>query len=195
MVCPEANRLTTERLLLRPYWEDDWEAVHGYASDPEVTRFQAWGPNTEEETRHFVRQALRENAQPERVAYHFAIVLRGVGGGSLIGGCTLRITDPVLREAMIGYTLASRFWNQGYTTEAAAALLRLGFEDLRLHRIVSWCTPENVGSWRVMEKIGMRREGHEREAAFFKGRWHEWLRYALLEHEWRRAASGDGGRA
>jgi ribosomal-protein-alanine N-acetyltransferase len=105
--------------------------------------------------------------------------------GTLIGGCNLSVTNASMREAMIGYTIDPRYWRRGYTTEAAAELLRLGFADLGLHRITSRCTPRNVGSWRVMEKIGMRREGHEREAAWFKEAWHDWLRYALLDHEWR----------
>jgi RimJ/RimL family protein N-acetyltransferase len=179
----ERIELTTERLLLRPFREEDWEAVHEYAADPEVSRHQAWGPNTQEETRQFLQECVQENQKPERAAFHFAVVLKA--GGRFLGGCTLRITDAGLREAMIGYTLDRRFWGRGYMTEAAGALLRFGFQDLRLHRVVSWCTPENVGSWRVMEKAGMRREGHEREAAFFKGRWHDWLRYAVLDREWR----------
>lgn len=178
--------LTTQRLILRPFREDDWEAVHEYAADPEVSLHQPWGPNSEEETRQFLWHSTQENEQTERTAYHFALIRQE--DGQLIGGCTLRITNARFGEAMIGYTLNRRFWNQGYTTEAAHALLEVGFQTLNLHRIISWCTPENIGSWRVMEKIGMRREGHEREAIFFKGEWRDWLRYALLDHEWQEAA-------
>ena len=177
----------TARLLLRPYREDDWTLVQEYAANPEVSRHQAWGPNTEEETQAFLRTSIAENEASDRTAYHFAIVLRDED--CLIGGCTLRVTDAGLREAMIGYTLNPRYWNRGYTTEAARELLVLGFRDLGLHRIVSWCNPENIGSARVMEKAGMRREGHEREAAHFKGEWHDWLRYALLDHEWKQFAT------
>ncbi len=179
--------LTTERLYLRPYREDDWEAIQEYAADPEVSQHQPWGPNTEEDTRQFLQNTIQENEQIERTAYHFVLVLRFEG--QLIGGCTLRITNARFGEAMIGYTLNRRFWNQGYTTEAARALLELGFQTLYLHRITSWCTPENIGSWRVMEKIGMRNEGHEREAVHFKGKWRDWLRYAMLDQEWKKIAS------
>jgi RimJ/RimL family protein N-acetyltransferase len=178
--------LTTERLLLRPFRHDDWSAVHEYAADPQVCQYQAWGPNTQEQTRQFVQHCMDENGQDERAAYHFAITTRA--SGVVIGGCTLRVTNTELREAMIGYSLHPRFWNQGYMTEAARALLAFGFDDLGLHRVLSWCTPENVGSWRVMEKAGMRREGHEREATFFKGQWHDWFRYALLDREWNQSA-------
>ena len=59
-----------------------------------------------------------------------------------------------------------------------------------LHRVVSTCDSDNIGSWHVVEKVGMRREGHEWEAAWFKGCWHARLRYAILEHEWRAAREG-----
>ena len=89
------------------------------------------------------------------------------------------------RQASLGYCMHPDYWGQGYMTEAAAALLKFGFEEMTWRRITSFCDPDNIGSWRVMEKIGMRREGHEREAKWFKGRWHDWLRYAILNHEWR----------
>lgn len=179
-------QILTDRLLLRPLTINDWEAAHEYAADPEVSLHQAWGPNTEEQTRGFVQHCVEENAElpQHRTAYHFAVVLQA--SQTFLGSCTLRVTDPELREAMIGYTLNRRYWNQGYTTEVARALLAFGFGELELHRILSWCTPENVGSWRVMEKAGMRREGHEREATFFKGEWRDWHRYAVLDHEWKR---------
>ena len=166
--------LTAKRLTLRPYREEDWIAAHEYGADPEVSQYQAWGPNTEEQTRAFILWSIKENeeAPDSRTAYH-------------IGGCTLRITNAEQREAMIGYTLSPRYWNQGFTTEAAAALLQVAFQQLGLHRVTSWATPENVASWRVMEKIGMRYEGREREATFFKGKWHDWVKYAILDHEWR----------
>lgn len=175
--------LTTERLVLRPYRESDWEAVHEFGADPEVSRYMAWGPNTEEQTRDFIRRCIDQTNDPGRDLYAFAIALRETG--AVVGGCNLSWTNREYRTMMIGYTVARPYWNRGYTTEAARELLRLGFEEMGLHRVVSWCEPENVGSWRVMEKIGMRREGHEREVEFWKSRWHDWLRYAILAHEWR----------
>jgi ribosomal-protein-alanine N-acetyltransferase len=174
--------LLTERLLLRPFRLQDFAAVHAYASLPEVSEHQAWGPNTEDDTRHFLEQSILDTQETERARFHFAVV--SPNDTEFFGGCTLFITNPGLREAMIGYTFSPHCWGRGYATETARALLRLGFEELGLHRITSWATPENIASWRVMEKAGMRREGHEREAAFFKEAWHDWVRYALLDHEW-----------
>ncbi len=63
-------------------------------------------------------------------------------------------------------------------------MVRLGFEEHKLHRIGAGCVADNAGSARVLEKIGMQREGHLREKAYFKGRWWDSLLYAILDHEW-----------
>lgn len=174
--------LTTQRLILRPYEPGDWVAAHQYGGDAETCQYQRWGPNTEDETREFVEDCVEASTWPEELGYYYAITLKE--DGTLIGGCNLCHVSKTDSGAMIGYTINRDYWRQGYTSEAAAALLELGFTEAGLHRIVSWCTPENIGSWKVMEKIGMRREGHEREAVWFKGEWHDWLRYALLDYEW-----------
>jgi RimJ/RimL family protein N-acetyltransferase len=168
--------LTTDRTLIRTLRLDDIPHIHEYAKLPEACEYQGWGPNTEEDTRQFVEKHI---AAP----YFFSIELKDTK--QLIGGCNLSVTNKELREAMIGYTLNPKYWNKGYMTEVARKLLEFGFGTLQLHRIQSHATPENVGSWRVMEKLGMRREGHEVEAAYFKGKWHDWFRYAILDREWK----------
>jgi len=70
-------------------------------------------------------------------------------------------------------------------TEAAQIIVGFGFEELSLHRIYATCDPANVRSAKVMEKLGMRWEGHFREHQFVKGTWRDSLLYAVLEHEWR----------
>jgi RimJ/RimL family protein N-acetyltransferase len=70
-------------------------------------------------------------------------------------------------------------------TEAARAVLRFGFTELKLHRIFATCRPANIGSARVLEKLGMQREGHFRQHRWMKGAWHDSYLYAILDHEWR----------
>lgn len=72
-------------------------------------------------------------------------------------------------------------------TEARLAWIGFGFDSLRLHRIYGACLPENEAYARVMEKVGMRREGHQRESCWMKGRWVDFLQYAILEREWQAA--------
>lgn len=132
------------------------------------------------------RFVSQQREQP-RTKFQFAIVLPA--GGHIIGTCGLRINDPALREGNIGYELDSRYWGQGYATEAACEMLRVGFEEHNLHRIWAGCVAENVGSARVLEKIGMQREGHFREKEFFKARWWDSLLYGIIDHEWQSQSS------
>jgi ribosomal-protein-alanine N-acetyltransferase len=107
-----------------------------------------------------------------------------LAGDRLVGRVGLGISEPDLREAVLWFTLHPAEWGQGYITEAARALVNAGFRELHLHRICAECDPENIGSWRVLEKIGMRREGHLRENAWIKGEWVDSLIYAVLDREW-----------
>ena len=146
--------LKTERLILRKYKTDDFEAVHSYGSSEENTIYMLFGANTEERTREVIRHFIDCSEVEPMTDYHFAVVLKE--NNHLIGGCSIVISDD---EAEIGWLLHRDYWRQGYGTELARELLRFGFEDLKLHRIISHCDCENVGSYKIMEKIGMRREG------------------------------------
>ena len=173
-------RLETERLVLREFQVADAGAIHEYASDPEVAQYMDWGPNTPEETEAVLQMRLRQQEAPDLSdPYSLAVVLKETG--KLIGVVSLYDIDPVNRSAGVGYCLNRAFWGQGYATEAVRAMLQFGFEELHLHRIYGTCRPENIGSWRVMEKVGMRREGHLREDRWMKGRWQDSLLYAILE--------------
>lgn len=173
--------LRTDRLLLREFAEDDWAAFHAIESLPEVARFQSFEPRTIAESRAYVLEASQSATEDPRLTYDLAVVL--VAEDRLIGRCGLGITDLDLREAMLWYTLHPDDWGRGYTTEAARAVVNFGFRELRLHRIWADCDPANVASWRVLEKLGMRREGHLRENAWIKGEWVDSLIYAILDHE------------
>jgi RimJ/RimL family protein N-acetyltransferase len=118
-----------------------------------------------------------------RQDFELAITLRA--GGELIGGCSFHISDPHNREGWLGYILAREHWGHGYATEAARALLRLGFEQFSMHRIWATCDPRNTASAHVLEKIGMRREGHLRENKLQRGSWRDSYLYAILEEEFR----------
>ena len=175
-------QLTTARLTLREFVAEDWKAVQAYQSDPLYTRYYAGEQPTEAEAREFVGRFVSQQQEHPRAKFQLAIVLPAEE--RLIGNCGLRVNEASLREGNIGYELDSRFWGQGYATEAAREMLRLGFEEHHLHRIWAGCVADNIGSARVLEKIGMRREGHFREKEFFKGRWWDSLVYAVLDREW-----------
>ncbi len=174
--------LRTARLLLREFVADDWPALHAVESLPEVARYQDFAPRTPEESRDYVLGAVAGAAEDPRLTYDLAVVL--LAGDRLVGRVGLGITEPDMREAVLWFTLHPAEWGQGYITEAARALVNAGFRELHLHRICAECDPENIGSWRVLEKIGMRREGHLRENAWIKGEWVDSLIYAVLDREW-----------
>ena len=183
--------LTTERLVLRDFRESDWQAVHKYGSDPQVVRHVEFGPNTKEETRSFIKRAVASQKEEPRRSYELAVVLRAKD--RLIGGCSIYISNPDHREGSIGYIFNRHFWRQGYATETARALLGFGFDKLGLHRIFSTCDPRNIASKRVLEKIGMQREGRLREHRWVKERWRDSFLYGILDHEWKTLMAESGG--
>jgi ribosomal-protein-alanine N-acetyltransferase len=175
--------LTTDRLVLREFREDDLAAVHEYGSDPEVVRYMPWGPNSDEDTRTFIERALVCQEGDPRTTYELAVTLRE--GGKLVGGCGIHAISFANRSAFMGYCLRRDVWGLGYATEAARALVAFGVETLGLHRMAATSDIENAASIRVLEKVGMRREAQFREDTLLRGRWRDSYLYAVLEHEWK----------
>jgi [ribosomal protein S5]-alanine N-acetyltransferase len=172
----------TERLILREFREEDWRDVHEYASDPETVKYMVFGPNSEQDTRDFIKREIDHQVEKSRSVYNFALINRETG--RLIGACAVMIRNIENKEGEIGYVLNRNYWNQGYMSEAAASVVSFGFKELGLHRIFATCDPANTGSYRVMEKTGMQREGYLREYKRFKGVWRDFLMYSILEKEW-----------
>lgn len=172
----------TERLLLRDFVEGDWPALYAIESRPEVARYQSFEPRSEQESRAYVEGAVAGAKAVPRTTYDLAAVLPEED--LLIGRFGLGITDAANAEGVLWYTLHPAAWGNGYATEAARGLVGFGFRELRLHRIWADCDSANVPSWRLLERIGMRREGHLRENARVKGAWADSLIYAILDREW-----------
>ena len=183
--------LLTHRLVLRGFEEADLAAVQSYASDPRRPGYVDWGPNSEEEAHDFVRSAIASQSANPRKRFDFAVLLRGEE--ALIGGSGLNVSADNDDETSIGCFIACDYRGQGYATEAAYRLLAFGFRELGLHRIVATCEAENVASWRVLERIGMRREGYLVEESWQMGRWRDSLLYAILEQEWAQAKTRASG--
>ena len=180
--------IRTARLLLREFTEDDFDAVHEYAADPKVARFMEWGPNSEDETRAYMARTFAAQAQWPRDAVNLAA--EHLGERKLIGSIRLAVTDEANRTGDIGYSFHSGYWRRGLCTEAARAMLAVAFGTLGLHRVFAECDIENRGSYGVMEKLGMRREGHIRQGKLVKGEWRDRFVYAILADEFERARAG-----
>ncbi len=177
------NVVETERLILRELNKEDFASIHSYVSDPEVCRYQTWGPNSEADTQCFLDGSIKYQFDSPRYHYEIAVVTRA--DNKLIGSCSIHITNLQNREGSIGYCYNKQYWRSGYASEAAKAIIKFGFEDLNLHRIFATCDPNNIGSSKVLEKIGMKREGHLRENMWQKGKWRDSFVYSILEDEYR----------
>ena len=170
------DHIETQRLRIRSYERNDWQAVYDYTSDPAVMLYLPEGPFTPEQAEAFVAENIGEQAR------FVAVLLKT--DDMLVGHMEFHPWfAPQTYE--IGWVFDRAYHGRGYATEAAMALLQYGFETLQLHRIIATCQPENVASRRVMEKLGMRREAHFRKCVKCpdNGWWDEYF-YALLEEEW-----------
>ena len=183
-------QITTERLVLREFGEDDWRAVLEYQRDPLYLRYYPWEDRSEADARAFVEMFREWQSELPRRRFQLAVVHRE--SGELIGNCGLRRKAGNEWEADIGYELSPRYWGRGYATEAARAMVNFGFRELGLRRISSWCIADNAASARVLERLGFRQEGRLRSNEFFKGRWWDTLLYALLAEEWQYAQKSAG---
>jgi RimJ/RimL family protein N-acetyltransferase len=167
--------IRTERLLLRYFVPDDWAAVHAYASIPDVSQFDSWGPNTEADSRTFVEHCIQFASQDPVERHDFAIIVNA--DGRLIGGCSLKLQS--MAEGSLGYAIHPDYQGMGFATEATRAMIDFGFRDLRLERIVAQCDTRNSASFRVMEKAGMARVGTHLKHREIKGRLSHSYEYAI----------------
>jgi RimJ/RimL family protein N-acetyltransferase len=167
----------TLRLRLRPYAEADIEQLVPLIGAREVAAMTLRIPHpyTEEDARNFFASSACEDE------VRLAITLRA--DGRLIGGIGLRIERQHL-HAELGYWIGVPYWGNGYATEAARAMIRYGFEELKLHRIFASHFKNNPASRRILEKIGMHHEGCQREHVRKWDRFVDSELYGLLRQEW-----------
>lgn len=175
--------VTTQRLILREFKQSDWPDILDYQSDPLYLRYYDWTGRTPAAVQDFVKGFLAQQKEQPRIKFQLAVVLKS--SQQLIGNCGIRMKSAGAYEGDIGYELSSKHWGHGYATEAARAMVAFGFTELKLHRIWSWCIAENVGSVRVLQKLGMQPEGRLRENEYFKGRWWDTLLFGMLESDWK----------
>ncbi|HEX8136564.1 MAG TPA: GNAT family N-acetyltransferase [Pyrinomonadaceae bacterium] len=152
--------IETSRLRLRMFTPDDLDALSLITGDAEVMKYLGVsGPRTREKTQNTIDAILRHWQN-----HGFGIwAIDHKADRRLIGWCGLQVLEKT-PEVEVAYLLAKEYWNQGLATEAARAAVEYGFNGLNLKRIVAIARPENVGSYRVMEKIGMK---YERDAHYY----------------------------
>jgi RimJ/RimL family protein N-acetyltransferase len=188
-MAPNNPVLHTDRLTLRPVTLDDVEATWRYRRLPEVDEWLGIRYRDFEEFR-------AGSLEPDQLASNWVMLLGPDPSGPQIGDLMLRIGDPWAqadvaeqarnRQAELGWVLDPDHAGQGYATEAVNELIRYCFDDLGLHRVKAGCFLDNEPSWRLMERVGMRREEHAVKDSLHRTRgWIDGLTYALLAEEWR----------
>lgn len=160
---------------LRPLTIADWTAVHEWARREDVCRYQAWGPNSPQQTKSFVQTAVEAWSQRPQTRFVYAITL----DARVVGNAELRLRNDSQGE--IAYGVHPDFWGQGIATEAARQLLVIGFATHHLHRIFATCDPRNQASGRVLAKIGMTYEGRLRATLLIRDGWRDSDLYAIVE--------------
>jgi RimJ/RimL family protein N-acetyltransferase len=174
--------LTTERLLLRDFTENDWHAVLAYQSDPRYLRYSPWTHRLPEDVERLVQEFIGWQHEQPRCKYQLAIVLQTTH--RLIGTCGIRMVTAHAQEAELGYELPPDSWGHGYATEAAWNMLAFGFHTLPLQRVWAQCLAENRASVRVLERLGMRRERCQRLQTWMQNRRWDHVVYTIDRAEW-----------
>ncbi|MDP9868402.1 MULTISPECIES: GNAT family N-acetyltransferase [Streptosporangium] len=176
--------IRTQRLTLRPFTPADLDPLHAFQSLPEVARYLYWEPRDLEQVRQALETKITQSALLEE-GQALALAVELTATGELIGDAVLFWHSRLHRSGEIGYLFHPDHHGRGYATEAAQALLELGFDGLDLHRITGRLDGRNTASARVLERAGMRREAHLVENEMVKGEWTDEVIYAILQREWR----------
>lgn len=174
--------MESNRLAYRRFSAADADDLYEYLSDPAVVAFEPYDPVTR-------AQAAGEAARRASDPSFWAVCLKG--DGKLIGNIYLAQQAPeAFGTWTLGYVFNRQHHGKGYATEAARAFLAYAFAERNAHRVVAQCNVLNRPSWRLLERLGMRREGEHRQSVFFKRNpdgtpiWHDVYSYAMLKAEW-----------
>ena len=177
--------IETPRLILRKYLEGDIGDILEFsqAADFWLSRNLDWEVSEAGIRQYFeARLDIDLDSCPD----WFNLLIELKSGSTVIGNIGIGIKDKEGKQAEIGWLLANHYQGMGIATEAAGAVISLGFEALGLHRIYARTGKTNTKSWRLMERLGMRQEAHFRKSHTVKGNWDDEFIYAILAEEWRK---------
>ena len=173
--------LLTERLIIRPFLKSDYQDLYEYLSQEETYRFERGEPISIEKAKIFARDWSKGTN-------FWAATLKE--SRKLIGHVSLfPERPPFFKTWQIGYIYIPDFQNMGYASEATLAVIKFVFSDLGAHRIVAYCSPDNIPSWKVLEKCGMKKEGLSRKDFILrddkngKPVWLDSYTYAILDED------------
>lgn len=175
--------IETERLILRPITMADVPAIFEYASNPNVSKYVPWSVHrTIADSEVFVKDYILKNYENE-VPEPWGATIKALGD-KIVGtaGC-MWISKP-WKTMELGGISAEPMWGNGYAYEASRAVLDYVYRNYDVNRIYAKCHLENVASARVMEKLGMKREGIMRACVYKEGKFIDMYCYSILRAEW-----------
>lgn len=177
--------ILTERLKLRLTELSDLNSVHNLHSLPETDAFNTRGiPESIDETESVIKDWVAENELPQIKNYTFTIETKLEE--KFIGLFGLKLGNKKYKRGEVWYTIHPDHWKKGYATESLKSIINFGFENLKLHRIEAGCAVDNIGSIKVLEKVGMIKEGQGRQVLPLKTGWSDNFEYSILETDERK---------
>ncbi len=177
----------SERLTFREFNQKDFTLFSSVFTNEQVMKYALFDRFTdEEELKLYFQQILKNNTTEKyRKAYEFAVFKSSNNSFIGIGDIEMNYQNQIAVSGEMGYFLLPDFWGNGYATEIGDFLINFSFTNLKLHRVTASCNSNNKPSERVMQKLGMAKEGEFRKARFKNGKWDNEFRYAILAEEWK----------
>jgi len=172
--------LTQGDLMVRSLHDGDGADILAYRSDPAIARQQYWEPFTAEG----VAMLLASQAHIRPGMYGVPLILAAEFEGTVVGDFPLTINVPEYRQGEVGFSFHQGYTGRGLASRTLAIVLGFGFIQLGLHRITAATFADNERAWRLMERVGMRREAHLIHDGFVRGRWMDVFGYGMLADEW-----------
>jgi len=174
--------IETHRLKIRKVLPEDWRDLYEYLSLKEIYTFEPGSPICIAEAKRMVVERTCGNS-------FFSVIEKA--SKKMIGHLYFSHIHPLeFLTWELGFIFNPLYQNQGYCTEASRAMIEYAFDSWHAHRIVAYCNPQNIPSWRVLEKAGMKREGFFEQKAFFNRDeenqpiWHDCYAYGILRKQW-----------
>lgn len=174
--------IETQRLILRAFEDGDLNPFLAYRNHPDVARYQSWESISLARAQAFIQEQKSLTPGQPGQWFQFAVTLKDAG--LLIGDVGLQVLVQHPRQAQLGLSFNPEYHGQGLATEALTAVLDYAFINLDLHRVLAVLDAENDRARALLERAGLRREGHFLKNAWFKGHWADEFLYAVLQAEW-----------